>query len=589
MTLNRLYEFGPFRLDAGGRLLFRESQRLALSPKAVELLVVLVEAEANTVGKEELLNRVWADTAVEEGSLTSHISLLRKTLGERYIETIPKRGYRFVGAVKQVAAGSERPPHIRSLAVLPLENLAPDPDGNYFADSMTEALITGLAKIASLRVVSRTSIMRYKNTQKSLPEIGKELSVDAIVEGSVQREGDRVRISARLVRAATDQHMWADAYYRELRDVLILQNEVARTIAQQVQAKLTPEEHARLSSAREVDPGAYELAIKGRYFWVKRTEDSIHRALALFQQAVELDPGYAAAYSGLADCYSSLGFSFDVGSQRPAEVQPKAKAAAMKALELDDSLADAHTSLAYVKLNFDWDWPGAEVEFERSLQLNPGYANGHHWRAHLLLSSGRFGDALAESKRALELDVLSPIMNVHLGWHYLYARQYERALDQLTKTLELDPNYGLAHWYRGLAYQQKGMYAEALRELARARNLLKHSLIVEADIGHLHAVSGSKSEAETVIAWLKKESARRYVNPFAIALIYVGLGRHDEGFAWLETAFRERSDMLVYLRVDPRLDSMRADPRFARLAERVGVPHLSMDRNSPDSSAPSGG
>jgi TolB-like protein/Tfp pilus assembly protein PilF len=577
MNVDRLYEFGPFRLDAGGRLLFREGQRLALSPKAVELLIVLVEAEANTVGKEELLDRVWADIAVEEGSLTSHISLLRKTLGERYIETIPKRGYRFVGTVKPVAE-SGRQPHIGSLAVLPLGNLAPDSEGDYFADSMTEALITGLAKIASLRVVSRTSIMRYKNTQKSLPEIGKELSVDAIVEGSVQREGDRVRISARLVRAATDQHMWADAYDRELRDVLILQNEVARTIAEQVQAKLTPEEHVRLSTAREVDPGAYELAIKGRYFWVKRTEESIHRAFAHFQQAVKQDPGYAAAYSGLADCYSSLGFSFDVGSQRPADVQPKAKAAAMKALELDDSLADAHTSLAYVKLNFDWDWPGAEREFQRSLELNPGYANGHHWHAHLLLSSGRLSEALAESKRALELDVLSPIMNVHLGWHYLYARQYDRALDQLTKTLELDPSYGLAHWYRGLAYQQKGMYTEAFRELAKARNLLKHSPIVEADIGHLHAVSGSKTEAESVIAWLLKEAARRYVNPFAIALIYVGLGRNDEGFEWLDTAFRERSDMLVYLGVDPRLDSIRSDPRFARLAGRVGVPHVPIEQ-----------
>jgi tetratricopeptide (TPR) repeat protein len=420
--------------------------------------------------------------------------------------------------------------------------------------------------------------MSYKNTQKSLPEIAKELSVDAIVEGSVQREGNRVRISTRLVRAATDQHMWAEAYDRELRNVLILQNEVARTIAQRVQGKLTPEEHARLSTAREVDPGAYELAIKGRYFWVKRTEESINRALALFQQAVERDPGYAAAYSGLADCYSSLGFSFDVGSQRPAEVQPKAKAAAMKALELDDSLADAHTSLAYVKLNYDWDWHGAEVEFKRSLQLNSCYANGHHWHAHFLLSSGRWSEALEESKRALELDVLSPIMNVHLGWHYLYSRQYDRALDQLTKTLELDPNYGLAHWYRGLAYQQKGMYTQALRELVKARNLLKHTPIVEADIGCLHAISGRKREAEGVIAKLKEESARRYVNPYAVALIYVGLGRNDQGFEWLDTAFRERSDMLVYLRVDPRLDSIRSDSRLAVLAGRVGVPNILVDR-----------
>jgi TolB-like protein/Tfp pilus assembly protein PilF len=581
MTQDRLYEFGLFRLDAAGRLLFRDGQRLPLSPKAVELLVVLVEAEANTVSKEELLNKVWADTAVEEGSITSHISLLRKTLGDRYIETIPKRGYRFVGTLKQIAGPSDPQPHIRSLAVLPLRNLTPDPDGDYFADSMTEALITGLAKITSLLVVSRTSIMRYKNTQKSLPEIGKELSVDAIVEGSVQREGDRVRISARLVRAATDQHMWVDSYDRELRDVLILQNEVARTIAQQVQAKLTPEEDARLSSAREVDPGAYELAIKGRYFWVKRTEESIQRALSHFKQAVDRDPGYAAAYSGLADCYSSLGFSFDVGSQRPADVQPKAKAAAMKALEFDDSLADAYTSLAYVKLNYDWDWSGAEAEFKRSLQLNPGYANGHHWHAHLLLSGGRLSEALTESKRALELDMLSPIMNVHLGWHYLYARQYDRALEQLTKTLELDPNYGLAHWYRGLAFQQKGMFAEAHRELSKARNLLKHSPIVEADIGYLHAVSGTKTEAESVIAKLKKESERRYINPFAIALIYIGLGRKDEAFEWLDAAFRERSDMLVYLRVDPRLDSIRSDPRFTSLATRVGVPASRSTLNSP--------
>jgi TolB-like protein/Tfp pilus assembly protein PilF len=578
VTAAPFYEFGRFRLDMSGRLLFRDEERVALTPKAVQILIALVESCGKPLGRDELLRTVWGDTNVEEGNLTSQISALRKVLGEEFIETIPKLGYRFLGPAKPGGHPQASTSQIiQSLAVLPLENLAPDPDGDYFADSMTEALITGLAKIGSLRVVSRTSIMRYKNTQKSLPEIGKELSVDAIVEGSVQREGNRVRISTRLVRAATDQHMWADAYDRELRNVLILQNEVARTIAQQVQGKLTPEEHARLSTAREVDPGAYELAIKGRYFWVKRTEESINRALALFQQAVERDPGYAAAYSGLADCYSSLGFSFDVGSQRPAEVQPKAKAAAMKALELDDSLADAYTSLAYVKLNYDWDWHGAEVEFKRSLQLNPGYANGHHWHAHFLLSSGRRSEALEESKRALELDVLSPIMNVHLGWHYLYSRQYDRALDQLTKTLELDPNYGLAHWYRGLAYQQKGMYTEALRELAKARNLLKNSPIVEADIGHLHAVSGRKREAEGVIARLKKESARRYVNPYAIALIYVGLGLNDQGFEWLDTAFRERSDMLVYLRVDPRLDSIRSDPRFALLAGRVGGPHVSID------------
>lgn len=572
MSVGRLYQFGPFRLDAGGRLLFREGQRLALSPKAVELLIALVEARANTVGKEELLNRVWADTAVEEGSVTSHISLLRKTLGEQYIETIPKRGYRFVGTVKQVAEVSARHAQMRSLAVLPLENLGRDPDGDCFADSMTEALITNLAKISALRVVSRTSVMRYKNTRKSMPEIGRELSVDALIEGSVQCESNRVRINARLIGASADQHLWAEAYDRDLRDVLVLQDEVARTIAREIRVKLTPEEHIRLSNSPTVDPDAYQLYIKGRYFWVKRTEESLHRAIACLQQALERDPSYAAAYSGLADCYSSLGFSFDVGSQRPIDVQPKAKSAALKAIALDASLAEAHNSLAYVKLNYEWDWPGAEAEFKRSLELNPGYAHGHHWYAHLLLSCGRMSEALAESHRALELDQLSPIMNLHLGWHYLHSRQYDLALDQLAKTLDLDPNYGLTYWYLGLAYEQKGMYVEALRELGRAKDLLKSNLAVDADRGRVYAVSGRRSEADKAIAGLKKESARRYVNPYQIALIYVGLGQNEQAFDWLDKAVRERSDMLVYLKTDSRLDPIHSDSRFPELERRVGIP-----------------
>jgi len=572
MTSGFSYRFGPFRLDAGGRLLFRGGQRLALSPKAVELLVALVEAQPNPVGKEQLLNRVWAETAVEEGSLTTHISLLRKTIGEQYIETLSKRGYRFVGEVKQVGEeAGERPP-IRSLAVLPLENLGHDPDGDSFGDSMTEALITNLAKISALRVVSRTSVMRYKDTQKSLPEIGKELSVDALVEGSVQREGDRVRINARLVVAAADRHLWAEAYDRDLRDVLILQDEVARTIAKEIQVKLTPEEHTRLSSGRPVDPYAYQLYIKGRYFWVKRTEESFNRAIAYFQQAIERDPSYAAAYSGLADCYSSLGFSFDVGSQRPMDVQPKAKSAALTAIALDDSLAEAHTSLAYVKLNYEWDWPAAEAEFRRSLELNPGYAHGHHWYAHLLLSSGRVNEALAESQRALELDQLSPIMNLHLGWHYLYSRQYDLALDQLAKTVELEPNYGLTYWYLGLVYEQKGMYVEALKEMGSAKDFLKSNLTVDADMGRVYALSGRRSEADKAIARLKKESSRRYVNPYQIGLIYVGLGQNDQAFEWLDKAVGERSDMLVYLKTDSRLNPIRSDSRFPEIEQRVGIP-----------------
>ena len=464
------------------------------------------------------------------------------------------------------------PPQMRSLAVLPLENLSRDPDEEYFADSMTEAILTDLAKINALRVVSRTSVMRYKRTQKPLPEIAKELNVDAIVEGSVQRVGNRVRITAQLIRAATDQHLWAEAYERDLRDVLVLQDEVARNIAQQVRVKLTPEENIRLSSGRPVDPEAYQLYVKGRYFWAKRNQESFNRAISYFREAIDRDPSYAAPYSGLADCYVLFGSSFDVGGHPPSEVQPKAKAAALKALELDSSLADAHNSLAYVKLNYDWDWSGAEAEFKRSLELNPGYAHGHHWYAHLLFSSGRRDEALAESTRSLELDPLSPILVVHLGWHYLYTRQHDRALDQLAKALELEPSYALAHWYRGLAYEEKKMYPEALRELTKTKDLLPGNLAVQSDIGHVYAVSGNKSEAEKTIARLKQESTRTYVNLYELALIYIGLGQDDQAFDWLEKAYRERSDQLIYLKVDPRLDPIRSDSRFADLVRRVGIP-----------------
>jgi TolB-like protein/Tfp pilus assembly protein PilF len=572
MGVRRLYQFGPFRLDADGRTLLRQGQRLPLSPKAIELLVMLVEAKGNALSKEQLLNQVWADTAVEEGSLTTHISLLRKTLGENYIETIPKRGYRFIADVKRDAEPADQGPPIRSLAVLPLENLGRDPDGDCFADSMTEALITNLSKISALRVISRTTVMRYKDTRKSTPEIGRELGVDALLEGSVQRENNRVRINARLVSAHADQNLWGEAYDRDLRDVLILQNEVARAIAAEIRVKVTPEEHDRLSGGHQVDPLAYQLYAKGRYLWVKRTEESFHRAMSCFQQAIERDPGYAAAYSGLADCYSSLGFSFDMGSERPSNVQPKAKSTALKAIELDSSLAEAHNSLAYVKLNYEWDWAGAEAEFRHSLELNPGYAHGHHWYAHLLLSSGREQEALAESHRALELDWLSPIMNLHLGWHHLYSRQYDPAIDQLSKTLELDPNYGLAYWYLGLAYEQKRMYEEALRELGKAKGILSTNLNVDADVARVYAVCGRKKEASRAIADLKAHSVHRYVNPYQLALIYVGLEEPDAAFQWLEKAVEERSDMLVYLRTDSRLDPLRSDERLRALEKKVGIP-----------------
>jgi TolB-like protein/DNA-binding winged helix-turn-helix (wHTH) protein/Tfp pilus assembly protein PilF len=622
-----LFRFGVFQLDARAGELHKRGMRLPIQGLPIQVLCILLQHAGKLVTREELRNQLWPpDTFVDfDHSLHNAIARLREALGDsstspRFIETVPRKGYRFVGDVEDTSMGASdsaegpaqpkvvaatRPARSRlwvplgaaaiilaigsavyvrdrradvplrphSLAVLPLENLTGQADQEYLVDGMTDELITSLAKIGSLRVISRTSIMPYKSVRKPLREIARELNVDAIVEGTLSRSGSHVRITARLIDAATDRLLWGENYDRELGDAVALQNQIATAIATELPARLTPGERARLASAHSVDPAAYELYLKGRYFWVKRTEESFRRAMDYFRQAIDRDPGYAAPYSGLADCFVLFGSSFDVGGRAPSDVQPKARAAALKALELDDSLGDAHSSLAYVKLNYDWDWTGAEAEFKRSLTLNPGYAHGHHWYAHLLLSSGRQDEALAESTRALELDPLSPIINVHLAWHYLYTRQYDRALDQATKTLDLDPSYALAHWYRGLAFGQKGMYVEALRELERARELLPGNPAVRSDIGYVHAVAGNEREAERVIGELKEESARRYVTPYELALIQVGLGKRDQAFEWLEQAFRDRSDQVIYLAVDPRLDAIRSDPRFDNLVRRVGIPH----------------
>ena len=466
--------------------------------------------------------------------------------------------------------GKAKAPHIRSLAVLPLDNLSRDPEQEYFADGMTDAIITDLAKIGALHVISRTSAMRYKRSQKSVPEIAKELNVDAVMEGSIERSGNTVRITAQLIQAATDQHLWAESYERDLHDVLRVQEEIARSIAREVQIQLTPQEQALLTKARPVDPEAYELYLRGRYFWSKRNQESNYKAIELFHQAIAKDPGYPSPYSGLADCYILFAISFDVGSLSPGEAIPQAKAAAEKAIQLDDTLADGHNSLAYTKLLYDWDWAGSEAEFKRALQLNPGYSNAHHWYAHFLLASGRLDEALAESKRALSLDQLSPIINVHLAWHYIYTRQYDKALEQLRKTLELDPNYSLANWYLGWVYEQQGKYPEALQAMRKAQDRLPGNTALVADIGHVYAMSGNAVAAIKVLAQLDESSKRTYVNAFEIALIHLALGKKNDALQWLDRAYRERSDMLIYVNADPRLDSLRSDPQFIDLAHRVG-------------------
>ena len=459
----------------------------------------------------------------------------------------------------------------KSIAVLPFENLSHDPDNAYFADGIQEEILTRLSKVADLKVISRTSTQRYRNKPDNLLDIAKELGVAYILEGTVQRVTDQVRVNVQLINAQNDSHLWADKFDRNLTDLFAVESDIAARITDTLQARLTaPERHAIAARPTE-NSEAYELYLKGRFYWNKRTEEGVRKAIEYFQQAIEKDPTYALAYTGIADCYSLEGLHIDVGSLSPHEAIPKAKAAAMKALELDDTLAEAHTSLAFIRLNYDWDWSGAESEFRHAIELNPNSSNAHHWYSHYLMAMGQTERSLTESKRALELDPLGLIMNVHLGWHYINARQYDLAVEQLRKALEMDPNYGLAHWYLGLIHAQKEEYSEAEAEIRKAKELLKGNMMLEADTAYVYAVSGQKDRALKVIDELKELSKRRYVSSYHLAMIYIGLRQKDPAFEWLESAYRERSDLLVYLNVEPRLDSLRSDPRFKDLLRRVGL------------------
>ena len=457
---------------------------------------------------------------------------------------------------------------LNSIAVLPLENLSGDPGQEYFADGMTEALITDLAQISALKVISRTSVMQYKGTKKLLPEIAKELNVEVVVEGSVQRFGDRVKITAQLIEATTDRHLWAKSYERDLRDVLTLQSDVAQAVAKEIQVKLTPQEQARLVNARPIDPGAHEAYLRGRFYWNKFTAEGFKKSIDYFQQALEKDPAYALAYAGLADAYNILAVASHLP---PKEVMPKAKAAAIKALELDETLAEAHVSLGIFKLFYEWDWVGAEREFKRAIELNSNNPDAHHFYGHYLEAIGRMDEATAVTKRALELDPLSLIINAELGFAYYWSRQYNEAIAQYRKTLEMDPTFVFASWAIGQVYEQKGMYEAAIAELNKARPLSGDWSFIVAELGCAYARSGQKTKAEQVLDDLKARAMREFIDPGLIALIYIDLGETDQAFAWLEKVYEERSSWIVWLQVEPKFDRLRSDPRFATLLKKVGL------------------
>jgi len=458
--------------------------------------------------------------------------------------------------------------NVQSIAVLPLANLSQDPGQDYLADGLTEALTTDLGKLRALRVISRTSTAQYKGTKKSIPEIARELHVDAVVEGAVLRSGDRVRITAQLIAAPADRHVWAETYDREVRDVLAVQADVARAIAVQIRGNLssTP---APLG-AIPLNPEVYELYLKGRYARDQGSEDGRRLAFEYFRQAIEKDPQYAPAYAGLADCYARLPFYSET---RPAEAFPKAKAAALKALQLDPTLAEAHASMAYVKTYYDWDWAGAEEEFRKALELDPNYAEAHHSYSRFLASLGRIEKARVELKRAQELDPLSLLVQANGGVISYFGRQYDQAIQEMRQINHLDPKFFVPYWGLGLSYEQTGVYEEAVTQLQKAIDLSGRGANGLASLGHAYGLAGRRSEALKILLELEERAKRRYVSSYQIALVYLGLHRNDEAMKQLENAYQERSTLLVYLKMDPRFDPLRSDPRFEDLLRRIGLAH----------------
>jgi TolB-like protein/DNA-binding winged helix-turn-helix (wHTH) protein/Tfp pilus assembly protein PilF len=629
----RLLKFGVFEADLRTGELTKHGKRLSLQEQPFRLLALLLEKPGELVTREELRGRLWPQTIVDfDHGLNKAISKIREALGDsaenpRFIETVARRGYRFLaevavvhdeqaatvagdlavhgdpGLLRLIDAGTSprRPfralawrlfgfglllvlaislswnlypwrhsqPTIRSLAVLPLENLSGDASQDYFADGMTDELITDLGQISALRVISRTSVMTYKGVRKPLAQIAGELNVDAVVEGSILRSGERVRITAQLIQLPADKHLWAQSYEGDIRDVLTLQNKVARAIAEQIRATLNRQEQAALEDAKAVNPEAYQAYLKGRYFLNKRTGDGLRRAIEYFNSAIETDPTYAEAYSGLADAYALSG-DWKYGVISPQDAFPKTRAAATKALALDDSLGEAHASLAFALDLYGWDWEAAETEYKQAIKLKPSYATAHQWYSWHLFMMGRNSEGMLELRKAESLDPLSLIIGADLADALCVAHLYDEAVQQSKKTLEMDPNFAVGRYELGQALVQKYMYDEAIAEFQRAIEISGHSGAFDSNLAHVYAVSGRKEEAIKIV---KDLEARDDQNPSIgadIALIYVGLGDQDQAMIWLNKAYEARFKASILLR--PAFDPLRSNARFKDLRRRIGLP-----------------
>jgi TolB-like protein/DNA-binding winged helix-turn-helix (wHTH) protein/Tfp pilus assembly protein PilF len=640
--------FEPFELDARHAELRKHGVKLKLQDQPFQLLVRLLERPGELVSREELRSQLWpADTFVDfDHSLNAAINRLRDCLGDvaerpRFIETVPRRGYRFVAPVQRLpspagpdAIHSDAPqpasnitpgaPAPRSvwtigalaivvaaivsgatwlglrnhtplgsasservmLAVLPLDDLSADPQGSYFSDGLTEDIITRLGGLEPRRlgVIARTTVMQYKTTKKAIDQIGRELGVQYVLEGSVRRTADRVRVTAQLIQVRDQTHLWAKSFDRDVRDILVLQSDLARAVAMEAAAAMTPsgpahdrlrpvdnvENVAKVENVESVNPTALDLYLRGREAWNRRNEEDIRASIPLFEAAIRSDPAYARAYAGLADAHAVLA-SWALGALPPGEGYSKGRAEALRALELDDTLAEAHTTLAAISAFYDWDAANASKEFRRAIELNPSYAIAHHWYAEHLATVGRFEEMLAESKEAERLDPLSPLMVASAAIRFSFAGRQDEAVAKLRSVTEAHPEFILAHAWLEEVLEAQGRYANAVTEGETAVELSQAKAERVAALAHTYAVSGRNKEALQALSDLKERARHTYVPAYSVALVYAGLGDVDRAFDSLEEAYREHSSWLSHLRLDHRLDSLRNDPRFRALQARVGL------------------
>jgi TolB-like protein/Tfp pilus assembly protein PilF len=571
-----VFRFGPFSLDVADQSLKREGVPVALTPKLFDLLVALVTNSGRLVDKDTLLKAVWPDVAVEEGNLTKGIFSLRQLLERdqdlRYIETVPKRGYRFVApvaaqpstAVQPVAATSAgTSPAENSIAVMPFRDMSAGRDQEFFCEGMSEEIINALGRVPDLRVASYTSAVRFKGQAIDPQAIGRELLVTWLLEGSVRKSGDMVRIAVQLVRASDGFTAWSGRFDRRIDDIFSMQDDItgmiAETLTQRVAKRAGPLVTSTTSSTQ-----AYSLYLEGRYLWNKRPGNVVWQALARFEQAIAIDPTFAPAHAALASVYGTLG-AWESGALPPAEAFAKAQAAATRALELDPQLVAGHTAVGYTTLHFDRNANRACEEFDQAIALNPAWVDAHHWHSHALCAAARFPESLAACRRIVELDPLNPLMHAHVAWHHYMARDFDNALTQAERVVRMESAFHWGHFFAGWSLERLGRHTEAVTALREAVRCSSNNPVMLAGLGHALAANQERREALRVVRDLERLRADKGLFAYEIGVILATLGKRDDSFQWFTRAVEERSGWIVYLKVDPRLELLHDDPRFDAL------------------------